>query len=408
MSANEKLQVLIVCPQCNGEDVGEAWCGYQWVSRLAKKCDTTLLTVRFPNRPPPSVQLPDVRTFEWKAVPYLSSFPRINSSIKPWYPLFYLQVRSWLGTMKRHDLKFDILHHLTPMAMRFPSPCSGSDIPYIIGPVGGGLATPAGFSGELGTEPFYTRLRQLDGFRLRYDPMMRRTYENAEAVICSGPYAVNKLAHLNITRTVLETEVGIDDLAPVTPLRTRKTNELRMLHVGRIVRTKGLRDAIRAMARLQDLPNVTLDVAGDGEDLIACKQEAKALGLSSRINFLGRRNRGEVENLYRHADLFLFPSFREPTGIVLFEAMRYGLPVITTNIGGPGHIITDECGIRVPAENPEQLSDDLADEIRRLAVNRDVLAILSKGARARVSEIGLWDQKIERMLQLYQQIASNK
>ena len=45
--------------------------------------------------------------------------------------------------------------------------------------------------------------------------------------------------------------------------------------------------------------------------------------------------RAEVEALYESHDLFCFPSFREPAGGVLYEAMRHGLPVITTDRGGP-------------------------------------------------------------------------
>lgn len=405
MTENDKLRVLIVCAQCDGEDVGESWCGYQWVSRLAEKCDVTILTSRFPGHRPPSSQLPNVEVIEWDAFPYLSKFPRINSSIKPWYPNFYIRVKFWLKQAKRQGLEFDLLHHLTPMAMRYPSPCAGSKIPYIIGPVGGGLPTPDGFKNELGTEPLFARLRQLDGFRLRHDPMMRRTYENAKLVVCSGPYAADKLSHLNVARIELETEVGISDLPETTTKPKRKPNQLHMVHVGRIVRTKGLRDAIRAMAQLEDLPDVTLKIAGDGEDIGACQQEVEELGLSSKVHFLGKKNRNEVEALYKEADLFLFPSFREPTGIVLFEAMRHGLPILTTNLGGPGHIVTDECGVRVPAENPEQLSNDLARQIRRLATDKRALASLAHGAKVRVAEIGLWNPKIERMVHLYKQVA---
>ena len=102
-----------------------------------------------------------------------------------------------------------------------------------------------------------------------------------------------------------------------------------LLHVGRAVRTKGLRDVVRAMARLEDLPGVSLVSAGDGEDLEACRAEAVKLGVASRITFLGKISREEVEGHYAAADVFCFPSFREPMGGVFFEAMAHGLPVIT-------------------------------------------------------------------------------
>ena len=81
---------------------------------------------------------------------------------------------------------------------------------------------------------------------------------------------------------------------------------------------------------LPDLPDVTLTQAGDGEELELCKAEAERLGVADRVNFLGRIPRQQVEELYASSDAFLFPSFREPSGSVVFEAMRHGLPVIAS------------------------------------------------------------------------------
>jgi glycosyltransferase involved in cell wall biosynthesis len=377
--------------------------GYQWISRLAEHCDMTLLTLRHPGHRPPSAQLAGMRVIEWNGFPHLSRWPRANSTLKPWYPLFYLRARRWIRSAIGRGERFDLMHHLMPLALRFPSPCAGMGIPYLIGPLAGSLATPPGMCGELKTEPSYVRLRNLDAARLRLDPLLRRTFEDAQIVLGSSPYVQDRLAGLPIRRFVAEPGAGVDHLAPARRLGRSRTG-LRMLYVGRVVRTKGLRDAIRAMARLTDPCAASLTVAGDGEDLAACKREAAQLGVTCRVRFLGRQSREEVERLYAASDVFLFPSFREPAGIVLFEAMRHGLPVITTDIGGPGHIVTDASGIRVPVRDPDQFANDLASAIGRIAMDRALLSSLSDGARKRVVEIGLWDGKIDRMMRLYRSI----
>lgn len=393
--------VLIVCAQCDGDDVGESWCGYEWVSRIARLVDVTVLTQRFPRGRPPSTQLPGVRVIEWPAAPFLDRFPRFNSALKPWYPLFHWRARRWIRSAMERGERFDLLHHLTPMAMRYPSPCSGLGVPYVVGPVAGSVETPAGFVRELETEPRYMRLRALDRWRLRFDPMMRRTYKDADTVICSAPYAARMLAPLGLTRVEIETEVGIASVGEKRSPRETVAGRLRLLHVGRIVRTKGLRDTIRALAQLGDLPGVTLDVAGEGEDLVACRAEAARLGVADRVRFLGRLPRGEVEALYSTADVFVFPSFREATGIVLFEAMRHGLPVITADTGGPGHIVDDACGVRVTPGEPGQFARDLAAAIRLLASNPSLRLGMGQRAEERCRELALWDHKIERLLEVY-------
>ncbi len=408
MSSSDRLRLAIVGAQFDANDVGEAWCGYQWISRISQHADVTLLTLRHPGRVPPAEQLPGARVIEWDSFPFFSRMPRLNQTIKPWYPHFYFTARAWLRKAIADGEHFDLLHHLTPMAMRYPSPCPGLGVPYVIGPIAGGLPTPDGFKAELDTEPVFAKLRVLDRFRLKHDPSMRRSYQDAEAVICSGPYAAEALSHLKLKRIEYDTEVGIEALAPEREDRKRQQGALRLVFVGRVVRTKGLRDAVRALAKLSDLPGVTLDVAGDGEDLPACRDEAQALGISDRVRFHGRLAHDAVERLYAESDVFLFPSFREPTGIVLFEAMKHGLPIITTNIGGPGHIVDDSCGIRLKAEEPGQFAEDIASAIRELANDPVRVAALETGARQRVIDIGLWEPKIDRLLALYDSVLQDR
>lgn len=393
----------MVAAQCDGNDVGESLCGYEWVSRIAERCDVTLLTARLPRQIPASVQLPSVRVIEWEATGWLPG-SRVNGTLKPWYFLFALRARRWIARALQEGQSWDVMHHLTPMALRFPSPCPGLGIPYVIGPVAGGLPTPPGFKGDIATEPLATRLRETDGWRIQHDPLLRRSYQNAEVVICSGNYVAELLAPLELKRVVFETEFGIDDIEPTATMRPREPATLRLLYVGRVVRTKGLRDAIRALAKLGDLPNVKLTVAGDGEDLDACRSEAHALGLDERIHFLGRVRHENVGALYEEADVFLFPSFREPLGIVLFEAMSHGLPVITTTVGGPGHIVDDTSGYRIEPDTPENFANEIAARIRILANDRRKLSELQDGSRNRIRQIGLWSSKIDRVLTIYQSV----
>ena len=193
-----------------------------------------------------------------------------------------------------------------------------------------------------------------------------------------------------------------DGLAPRVA-RQAERGRLGLLHVGRAVRTKGLRDMVRAMAHLEDLPGVTLTSAGDGEDLGPCRDEAARLGVTERITFLGRVPREEIETLYERADIFAFPSFREPMGGVLFEALGWGLPIITAARGGPDYIVDESCGIRIPVTDPERFSCDLAEAVRRFALDPLERLRLGEGARARLASFGTWEDRTARLIELYRE-----
>ena len=130
------------------------------------------------------------------------------------------------------------------------------------------------------------------------------------------------------------------------------------------------------------------------------------LGLAGRVRFLGRLPREEIDTYYREADVFVFPSYREPGGNVAFEAMSFGLPLIVCDRGGPGNVVDDSCGIKLPAVSPDQLARDVAGAVRELAADPGRRLALGAGARARVARIALWDAKIDDVDALYEQVLS--
>ena len=190
---------------------------------------------------------------------------------------------------------------------------------------------------------------------MRHDPLLRRTYERADCVIGIAPYVQDFLAGVELRRFEIMSETGLTEL-PVPGDADRTDGAVRLLYVGRVVRTKGLRDAVRALGRLKTSTRVELDVVGDGFDLAACEALVVELGLGDRVRFHGRQPRERVEDFYRAADVFVFPSYREPGGNVVFESMGYALPLVVTDLGGPGNVVDDTCGIRVHPADPEQFA----------------------------------------------------
>lgn len=397
------LKVLLIAPNIDGTDVGEAFVAFKWAEALSGLVELTVLSFERPGRTPLSAQLPGARVVTWPEPAWARLDERLNAMAKPAWPVFARKVRHWIDAAVARSERFDLAHQLMPQAARYPSPLRHFDIPYVIGPLGGALETPTAFSEEVGSAPLFTRLRTLDGWRFRHDPWLRQSYAKAACVLGVAPYVKELLADVPLRRFEAVLELGIDDLAPPVT-RSLHPGVLRLLHVGRGVRTKGLRDVVRAMAALRDMPGITLTSAGAGEEIEMCRAEAQRLDVADRIAFLGRRPREEIEQLYASHDLFVFPSFREPAGGVLYEAMRHGMPVITAARGGPAHIVDDQSGIRLEVTTPDAFATAIADRIRLLALDPDRVTALGQGARAKVLSEGLWSAKAARMVCLYQGI----
>jgi glycosyltransferase involved in cell wall biosynthesis len=279
------------------------------------------------------------------------------------------------------------------------------DMPYVLGPLGGGLDTPPGFRREFREASAAAHLRVLDGWRLRHDSALREGIAGASLVLGVAPYVQENLARAGLGHVrfapMLERSCGV---LPELPQREAVPGRARLLHVGRVIRSKGLVDAIRALALLPDLPDVTLTSVGDGPELDPCREEARALGLSDRVTFRGRIPRDAVDREYAAADIFCFPSFREPMGGVLFEAMEWGLPIIAANRGGPQAIVDPGCGIQIDVETPEQLATDIAHAVRRLANDPELRHRLGEGARTRLRSFGTWDERAAELVGKYRSL----
>lgn len=398
--------VVVIAPNLDRDDVGETGTSFRLIRAMADTGTVrlTVLVLQRPGRVPAAEQLPDLRVVAWPEPAWLLRFERFNAMLKPAIPPFYAKVRRWLRAEAAAGRRIDMVHQMLPRAPRYASPLPGLGLPYIIGPVGGAIPMPSAFRAP-GSERWFTRLRDLDAHRFRHDPWLRRGFAGADLVMGVAPYMADVLADLDIGRFEPFLGIGVDDLPQVVH-RDVVPGRLRLLHVGRAVRTKGLREAVQALALAlaSDLPGVRLTVVGDGDDIAPAREIAAQAGIADRVDFLGKQPRAAIETLYQSHDVLLFPSFRESMGAVLYEAMRWGMPVITVDHGGPGYVVDDTCGIRVPLTTPDQLPRDLAVQIRRLAFDADLRARLGAGARAKVEAEALWPAKARRMLALYDSI----
>ena len=319
--------------------------------------------------------------------------------LKPAYVPFYARARRWIRAALANGERFDLAHQPLPVAVRYPSPVTGLGIPFVLGPVGGSLSSPPAFAGEEGTSPWYVSLRGLDGLRLRRDPLLRRTYQQAGCVLGIAPYVRDRLAGVGLRRFEVMSETGLVAL-PDPVHRGGRQGQVRLLYVGRLIRTKGARDAIRALGLLSGLP-VSLDIVGDGCDRSACEALARELGLGQRVRFHGWLARERIDDFYRAADVFVFPSYREPGGNVTFEAMGHSLPMVVSDRGGPGAVVDETCGIRVHPDSPGQYAQELASALARLVREPAERLALGEGARRRAREVGLWETKARQVEPVY-------
>jgi glycosyltransferase involved in cell wall biosynthesis len=164
---------------------------------------------------------------------------------------------------------------------------------------------------------------------------------------------------------------------------------------------KGVEELLQAFALLHSDAHLLL--VGDGDRRPAYEERARALGIASRVHFLGRVDRETLRDAYRTADLFAFPSTSgaEAFGLVALEAQACGVPVVASSLPGLRTIVqSEETGLLVP---PKQ-SELLASALGRLLGDEALRAKMGERARARAVEHFSWDRHLEELERVYREV----
>jgi glycosyltransferase involved in cell wall biosynthesis len=126
-----------------------------------------------------------------------------------------------------------------------------------------------------------------------------------------------------------------------------------VLAVGRLAAQKGFGTLIEAAARWRDIrPEPVLVIVGEGPLEAELKQQAAALGLT--VEFAGPRT--DVPGLLAGAAVFVLPSLWEGQALVLQEAMRAGVPIVATSVGGTPALVREDAAVLIPPGDPERLA----------------------------------------------------
>ncbi len=135
----------------------------------------------------------------------------------------------------------------------------------------------------------------------------------------------------------------------------------KLVFCGRVGQRKGAFDLIQAFSLLPNhLKNSTeLILAGDG-DLEQAQEMTTKLELSSSVRFLGWIGSKQRDQILKEADIFVLPSYNEGLPMAILEAMAWGLPIITTPVGGiPEVVIQGQNGLLIEPGNVSQLSKSI-------------------------------------------------
>lgn len=317
-------------------------------------------------------------------------------------PYYYFERLVWrrFGDDLRAG-RFDLVHRITPLTPTIPSlvarRCSAAGVPFVWGPINGGVAWPREFA----------EVRRREGEWLSYVRNLHRllpgygsTRRNAAAILIGSRATWEHLVGHH-ERCVYVPENGIDPTRLPERGRAPAAPPLRVGFVGRLVPYKGADMLLEAVSPLVRSGRIVVDIVGDGPQRAQLEGQIRAEGIAHGVTLHGWLTHRAVQEVLGRCHALGFPSVREFGGGVVLEAMAMGVVPIVVDYAGPAELVTDGTGYRVPLGRRHQIVGGFRELLGRLAADPAGLGEMGARAQRRISALFTWQAKARQVEAVY-------
>lgn len=299
--------------------------------------------------------------------------------------------------------EFDLVHRLTPISPTTPSViaarCERLGVPFVVGPLNGGLPWPKGFEARRRRErEWLSYVREAH----KWMPGYRSTREHAAALMTGSRATREQVPGRYQGKTVYVPENAVDP-GRFGGVRAEGPVELplRVCFVGRLVPYKGADMLLEAAAPLVRAGRVRVELIGDGAELPNLRAQVEREGLGAGVEFAGWVKHQHLQERLVRNHVFGFPSIREFGGAVVAEAMALGLVPIVLDYGGPGEIVSPATGFKVPMGTRARIVEGVRGVLERLVEDPSVIRPMGERARERILKHFTWEAKARQVLEVY-------
>jgi glycosyltransferase involved in cell wall biosynthesis len=409
----KRLRILVLAPDCNPDSICGPLISHSQAEALARLHDVTLV-IRSPYEDAvrrrqvafhavETVKLPRLeRIYDW-TLRWIFKNNYHNQVLTAFgYPFAVAFEWSAWRRMRSRILagEFDAVLRLMPITAVLPSPFAfflrNGPIPFVIGPINGGLPWPKGFSQADNQKQWVSGLRNL--YRLL--PFAKSTYRDAAAIMAGSSQTYAEFAAYRDKLFFLPENGVSSSLCSGAPRARENNAKLELIFVGGLVPCKGCDLAFRGAAPLLRSDLARFTVVGDGPERNRLEQLARALGIEKTVSFRGFLSHAETMQRLQLADVLVFPSVRDFGGAVVFEALASGVVPVVADFGGPGDIVHREIGCKVSLTTEDDVVMQIERILADLAQNRDRLERLRQQGMHYAQERLTWDAKATTVIRI--------
>lgn len=308
---------------------------------------------------------------------------------------YYFEHLLWcrFGTAIRAGA-YDLVHRVTPLSPTTPSllarRCRRAGVPFLLGPLNGGVPWPREFDRARRQEKEWLSYVR-NAYRLL--PGYRATLESASALLIGSHATLEQVPRAFHGKCIYLPENAIDPARFSRQAEPLGKGPLRACFVGRLVPYKGPDMLLEAALPLLREGLLQLDIIGDGPLMPDLRALVAREGVAQAVHLHGWVDHASVQNIMCRSQVLAFPSIREFGGGVVLEAMALGIVPLIVDYAGPGELVSNGLGYKVPVGTRAEIVRGFHDKLRELALDPEPLVQAGQRARERVRDKFTWAAK---------------
>lgn len=306
--------------------------------------------------------------------------------------------------IRKQKLYFDIAHNLNFHNDWTPSFLWKLKKPFVWGPIGHHPRIPSQYLRVYSLSSKISNMLtwMVKKYFWNFSYALYQTKTKADHILCmnaSIPSNLSLKSKFSISPSVATQDFGWNP-------QNVNDDTFNVISAGRFVSLKGFDLTVESYATFihtlsqEERKKCNLYLVGSGPEEALLRELILKNNISSYVQIISWIEREELLKKFKASSVFLFPS-HEGAGMVVAEALSFGLPVICLDNDGPGKLINDSSGYAVPQSNYEDTVQNLAHGLIQLFHNKNKRIAMNQAARQRFLDIFHWDRRGEQLKEIY-------
>lgn len=317
---------------------------------------------------------------------------------------YWIWQKGIVSFIKKQNVNFDIVHNVNFHNDWTPSHLWKLNKPFIWGPIGHHPEIPKQYLAPFKKSYFIKdKLTWLvKHYFWNFSFSLKKTVKKADYVLCMNS-SVADILKLEKEKYGVIPSVATEDFGCDKQI---ENDSFTLISAGRLVPLKGFDLSILAFGKfVQRLPEsekskTKLIIVGSGPEKELLKQMCRDKSIENNVEFIKWIDRVDLLEIYKKSNAFLFPS-HEGAGMVVAEALSFGLPVICLDNCGPGEFISEKSGIAVKMGDYSSTVNGLSEAIFKIYSNKEFAQKMSDEARIHFEQNFKWDRRGDQLKDIY-------